>query len=65
MSKEAAATKKACGCDCGPTGEPSAAEQVKKQKAKLEKEMKDAKEEAEDKKKKAAEEVKKTEAKAK
>ena len=65
ISKEAAATKKQCGCDCPPTGEPNAAEQVKKQKAKLDKEMKDAKDEAEDKKKKAAEEVKKTEDKAK
>ena len=30
VSKEAADNKKKCGCDCGPTGEPSAAEQVKK-----------------------------------
>ena len=30
LSKEAAETKKKCGCECGPTGEPSAAEQVKK-----------------------------------
>ena len=30
ISKEAADNKKKCGCDCGPTGEPSAAEQVKK-----------------------------------
>ena len=30
ISKDAADNKKKCGCDCGPTGEPSAAEQVKK-----------------------------------
>ncbi len=30
LSKEASDNKKKCGCDCAPTGEPNAAEQVKK-----------------------------------
>ena len=61
--KAAKDAKKACGCDCLPKGGPG--EQLKKDKAALEKAQKDKDAENEEKSKKAKDEVKKKEDEAK